>query len=42
MTLSLTIAVLGAWWLVTVALATGVFKVRKHHHHHEDGGHQSR
>jgi len=41
-TLSLTIVALAAWWLVTVALATGVFKVRKHHHHHEDGGHQSR
>ena len=38
MTLSLTIAVLAAWWLVTVALATGVFKVRRHHpqHHHEE------
>ena len=38
-TLSLIIAVLAAWWLVTVALATGAFKVRRHHphHHHEEG-----
>ena len=38
MTLSLVIAVLAAWWLVTVALATGAFKVRRQHpqRHHEE------
>jgi hypothetical protein len=41
MTLALIIAVLGAWWLVTVALATGVFKVRRHHHHYKEGWRQS-
>jgi heme/copper-type cytochrome/quinol oxidase subunit 2 len=41
-TLSLIIAVLVAWWLVTVALATGAFKVRRHRprHHDEEGEHQ--
>ncbi|MFZ0897815.1 MAG: hypothetical protein WBP65_24715 [Candidatus Sulfotelmatobacter sp.] len=40
--LSLILAVLFAWWLVTVALATGAFKVRRHHlhHHDKDGEHQ--
>ena len=43
MTLSLAIVVLAAWWLVTVALATGAFTVRRPHpqHHHEEGKHQS-
>jgi uncharacterized MAPEG superfamily protein len=41
-TWSVIIAVLAAWWLGTVALATGGFKVRRHHprHHHEEGEHQ--
>ncbi len=36
MTFSLVIAILVAWWLVTVALATGAFKVRRHHPQHHD------
>jgi len=40
--LSLILAVLFGLWLVTVALATGTFKVRRHHprHHHQQGEHQ--
>jgi hypothetical protein len=38
--LSLILAVLFGWWLVTVALA-GAFRVRRHHpHHHEEAEHQ--
>ena len=42
MALSLIIAVLVGWWLVTFALTTGTFKVRRHHphHHREEGEHQ--
>ena len=40
--LSLILAILIGWWLFTVALATGAFKVRRHHHHnhYEEGRHQ--
>jgi len=39
---SLILAVLFGWWLVTVALATGAFRVRRHHshHHNEEAEHQ--
>lgn len=40
MELSLILAVLAAWWLVTVAVATGAFKVRRHHPHHQHEEHQ--
>ncbi len=40
--LSLILAVLVGWWLFTVAIATGAFKIRRHHSHHHDekGQHQ--
>ena len=34
--LSLILAVLFGGWLVTVALATGAFKVGRYHSHHHD------
>lgn len=41
--LPLILAILFGWWLATVALATGVFKVRRHHprHHDQEGEHQN-
>lgn len=39
---SLILAVLVGWWLFTVALATGAFRVKRHHphRHDEEGEHQ--
>lgn len=34
--LSLILAVLAGWWLFTVALATGAFKLRSKHLHRHD------
>jgi hypothetical protein len=37
MELPLILAVLAAWWLITVAVATGALKVRRHQpYHHEE------
>ena len=40
--LSLILALVFGWWLVTVGLTTGAFKPRRHHprHHDEGGEHQ--